>query len=113
MNVKVTFIILSVLLVATLAQVSHKEGNCPLRNSVSKCNPSCQSDHQCNFNQKCCPNKCGHSSCVTPSAVNTGSDGGYKGSNKDSAVYCAGVRCSAFEKCQLDRTTKREKCVRA
>lgn len=28
------------------------------------------------------------------------------------AVICAGVTCRAQEKCQFDRNTKREKCVR-
>lgn len=39
------------------------------------------SDDQCSFNQKCCPNKCGSTSCAQASAINTGSDGGYKGSS--------------------------------
>ena len=44
--------------------------------------PKCESDYQCPSNQKCCPNKCNSNSCTTPSAVNTGYDGGYKSSNK-------------------------------
>lgn len=27
-------------------------------------------------------------------------------------VYCAGIKCGPYEKCQFDRKTKREKCVR-
>ncbi|XP_063988102.1 waprin-Thr1-like [Diachasmimorpha longicaudata] len=94
------------------AQLSHKGGNCPLRNTVSKCTPSCVTDYQCSFNEKCCPNKCGSTSCTSSSAVNTGSDGGYKSSNRDTGVYCGGVKCSSYEKCEMDRTTKRERCVR-
>lgn len=31
----------------------------------------------------------------------------------DQAVYCNGVKCAAYEKCQYDRNAKREKCTRA
>lgn len=58
-----------------------KAGNCPMRNTVTNCAPRCVSDNQCPSNHKCCPNKCGYTSCAPPSAVNTGSDGGYKGSS--------------------------------
>ncbi|XP_043522325.1 waprin-Thr1-like [Frieseomelitta varia] len=91
------------------AQLSYKEGHCPLRNSISKCSPRCVSDFQCSFNKKCCPNKCGSDSCAPASAVSTGN--GYKGSS-DGNVYCAGIKCGPYEKCQLDRRTKREKCTR-
>ncbi|XP_050588548.1 waprin-Thr1 [Bombus affinis] len=91
------------------AQLSHKEGHCPLRNSVSKCTPKCVSDFQCSFNEKCCPNKCGSESCVSASPVSTGN--GYKGSSNDD-VYCGGVKCGPYQKCKFDRRTKREKCVR-
>ncbi|XP_051156096.1 waprin-Thr1 [Leptopilina boulardi] len=92
--------------------LTNKEGYCPYRNSVKKCNPSCRSDSQCSFGEKCCPNICGDTSCVIASAISTGSDGGYK-SSYDDVKYCAGVRCQKGEKCELDRRTKREKCVRA
>lgn len=29
------------------------------------------------------------------------------------SVYCGNVKCGPFEKCEVDRITKREKCVRA
>ncbi|CAL7952178.1 unnamed protein product [Xylocopa violacea] len=111
MHRKGTTLILAVcLLIATaVAQLSHKEGHCPLKSSVSKCMPRCVSDFQCSLNEKCCPNKCGSESCVQASAVNTGS--GYKGSWNE-PVYCAGVKCGVREKCAFDRKTKREKCVR-
>ncbi|XP_076642591.1 waprin-Thr1 [Halictus rubicundus] len=94
---------------ATNAQLSYQSGHCPLKNSVSKCTPRCVSDYQCSMNEKCCPNKCGSTSCVEASAISTGS--GYKGSQND-AVYCGGVKCGPYQKCQFDRITKREKCVR-
>lgn len=31
----------------------------------------------------------------------------------DQAVYCNGVKCAAYEKCQYDRNARREKCLRA
>lgn len=106
-----------------------QSGHCPLKNSVSKCTPRCVSDYQCSMNEKCCPNKCGSTSCVEASAISTGS--GYKGSQNgekicyfmniwyiltkfyfSDAVYCGGVKCGPYQKCQFDRSTKREKCVR-
>ncbi|XP_017762115.1 PREDICTED: waprin-Thr1 [Eufriesea mexicana] len=106
-----TVLVLTVclLIAVTVAQLSRKEGYCPLKNSVSKCTPRCVSDYQCSFNEKCCPNKCGSKSCVQASPVSTGS--GYKGSSNDN-VYCAGIKCGPYEKCQFDRRTKREKCIR-
>lgn len=92
--------------------LSHKEGNCPYRSSVKECLPHCRTDYDCGFNKKCCPNVCGDTSCATATAFSTGSDGGYK-SSYDDVKYCAGVKCQKGEKCELDRRTKREKCVRA
>ncbi|EZA56401.1 hypothetical protein DMN91_010280 [Ooceraea biroi] len=108
------FVILLVLLAAgTFAQLFNKSGNCPLRNTVTNCVSRCLSDDQCPSNQKCCPNKCGHTSCTQSTVINTGSDGGYKGSSNNQAVYCNGVRCAQYEKCQYDRDTRRDKCTRA
>ncbi|KAG7202171.1 hypothetical protein KM043_015853 [Ampulex compressa] len=87
-------------------------GFCPLANKVSVCVPRCVSDRQCSGNEKCCPNKCGGMSCASPSAVYTGNDGGYRGSQRDKEVYCNGIKCPPYQKCQFDRSTKREKCVR-
>ncbi|XP_076618956.1 waprin-Thr1 isoform X2 [Colletes latitarsis] len=109
-NQKGTILLLVVclLITAVIAQLSSKGGHCPLKNSVSKCTPRCVTDYQCSANEKCCPNKCGGESCVEASPFSTGN--GYKGS--ETGVYCAGVRCGPYQKCQFDRKTKREKCVR-
>ncbi|XP_011639034.1 waprin-Phi2-like isoform X2 [Pogonomyrmex barbatus] len=104
-------VVLTLLIVGTFSQTFYKSGNCPMRNTVT-CGSRCIGDGQCSFNQKCCPNKCGFTSCANTSPVNTGSDGGYKGSSNQ-AVYCNGVKCAAYEKCQYDRNTRREKCTRA
>ncbi|TGZ52835.1 waprin-Thr1-like [Temnothorax curvispinosus] len=107
------FAVVLILLVAgTFSQTFYKSGNCPMRNTVSNCGSRCIGDGQCPFNQKCCPNKCGFTSCADTSPVNTGSDGGYKGSSNQQAVYCNGVKCAAYEKCQYDRNTRRDKCTR-
>ncbi|CAL1675715.1 unnamed protein product [Lasius platythorax] len=105
-------VLLMLLVAGTFAQLFHRSGNCPLRNTVTNCNPRCVGDEQCSFNQKCCPNKCGSTSCAQSSAINTGDDGGYKGSSNQ-AVYCNGVKCAAYEKCQYDRNARRDKCTRA
>ncbi|XP_011306766.1 waprin-Thr1 [Fopius arisanus] len=113
MGGKILLLVCIVMAVGVIqAQLSHKGGNCPLRNTVSRCQPNCVSDHQCPSNEKCCSNKCGSMSCAGPSAVNTGSDGGYKNSGRDTGVFCGGIKCSPYEKCEMDRTTKRERCVR-
>ncbi|XP_012228809.1 waprin-like protein [Linepithema humile] len=105
------FAILLILVVAgTFAQFG-RSGNCPMKNTVTSCAPRCTSDELCPSNQKCCPNKCGHRSCASAGAINTGNDGGYKGSSNQ-AVYCNGVKCAAYEKCQYDRNTRRDKCTR-
>ncbi|XP_015189088.1 PREDICTED: WAP four-disulfide core domain protein 18 [Polistes dominula] len=101
---------LCLMMIVTSGQLSSKAGFCPLKSTIDKCMPRCVSDYQCSGNQKCCPNKCGSTSCVSSSAVNTGN--GYKGSSNTGAVICAGVKCRNQEKCQFDRNTKREKCVR-
>nr|P0DQZ3.1 RecName: Full=Waprin-like protein; Flags: Precursor [Tetramorium bicarinatum] len=107
------FAIVLVLLVAgTSSQLFNKSGNCPMRNTVTSCTPRCIGDGECSSNQKCCPNKCGTTSCANSSPLNTGSDGGYKGSSNQQAVYCNGVKCAAYEKCQYDRNTRRDKCTR-
>ncbi|XP_011692231.1 PREDICTED: waprin-Thr1-like [Wasmannia auropunctata] len=109
-----SFAVVLILLVAgTFSQLFYKSGNCPLRNTVTNCVSRCIGDSDCPSNQKCCPNKCGFTSCANTSPVNTGSDGGYKGSsNQPQAVYCNGVKCAAYEKCLYDRNTRRDKCTR-
>ncbi|XP_032664333.1 waprin-Thr1-like [Odontomachus brunneus] len=108
-NISLLAVVLVLLVASTCAQF-YKSGNCPLQNTVSNCTPRCTSDSQCSLSQKCCPNKCGNRSCADSSAVSTGS--GYKGSNQQD-VYCNGVKCAAYEKCQFDRNTRRERCTRA
>ncbi|XP_057338228.1 waprin-Thr1 [Microplitis mediator] len=93
------------------AQGSFKSGYCPLQNRVTRCMPTCMSDYQCGFNEKCCPNKCNSKSCTSPSPVGTGYDGGYKGSGGND-VNCGGSTCNRYQKCEFNRSTKRYECVR-
>ncbi|KYM98156.1 hypothetical protein ALC62_11147 [Cyphomyrmex costatus] len=77
-----------------------------MRNTVTNCTPRCIGDGQCPSNEKCCPNKCGHTSVAGGTTYTV-----YKiHINQD--VYCNGVRCAAYEKCQYDRNTRRDKCTR-
>ncbi|XP_043271573.1 waprin-Phi2 [Venturia canescens] len=111
MNASLCLVLCSILVIGEIAaQGSYKSGNCPMRNTVSSCTPRCMNDYDCSFDKKCCPNKCGSMSCAQSSAVNTGNDGGYKGSS--GSVYCGGVKCGPYEKCVFDRSTKRDKCAR-
>ncbi|KAF7990832.1 hypothetical protein HCN44_000637 [Aphidius gifuensis] len=89
-----------------------KKGSCPRRKTVYHCEPTCMNDYQCPSSQKCCPNKCGSVSCVEASPVYTGNNGPYRGIIKHSHVFCGGMKCTKWEKCELERNTKRARCVR-
>ncbi|XP_018400228.1 PREDICTED: waprin-Thr1-like [Cyphomyrmex costatus] len=56
------FAVLLVLLINDTSSQFYKTGNCPMRNTVTNCTPRCIGDGQCPSNEKCCPNKCGHTS---------------------------------------------------
>ncbi|XP_022906187.2 waprin-like protein [Onthophagus taurus] len=85
--------------------------SCPLASKVTSCSPKCKDDTEC-FGKRCCNNICNTKSCVAENI--RGGDDDYKGSkNTATGSYCGNVKCSAFEKCQIDRTTNRQKCVRS
>ncbi|XP_074029090.1 waprin-Thr1 isoform X2 [Leptinotarsa decemlineata] len=86
--------------------------NCPLSSSMTSCSPKCKEDSEC-FGRKCCSNICNTKSCV-PANHKDNQNNGYKNQNSKSALgsYCGNVKCSSFEKCDFDKTTKRQKCVR-
>uniref|UniRef100_A0A1B0BFS7 WAP domain-containing protein n=1 Tax=Glossina palpalis gambiensis TaxID=67801 RepID=A0A1B0BFS7_9MUSC len=90
---------------------------CPSYNKVQNCTPKCLHDSECSsIGGKCCPNLCNGRSCVQPNLLsNSGRDTSpfSKNTSGGSGTYCGNVKCSAFEKCENDRTTKRPKCVRA
>ncbi|XP_055320288.1 uncharacterized protein LOC129577383 [Sitodiplosis mosellana] len=105
---------LAVVFIATIEAINF--GECPLSSQMASCTPKCIQDSECStMGGICCPNLCNTKSCVRPKAGSQGSSsGGYKGSATKTAtgVYCGNVKCSAYEKCDLDKSTKRQKCVR-
>ncbi|KAJ8945676.1 hypothetical protein NQ318_012394 [Aromia moschata] len=84
--------------------------NCPLSSKMTSCSPKCKGDSEC-FGRKCCPNICNTKSCV-PANMKLDSSDGYKNQNAKTATgsYCGNVKCNSFERCELDRATKRQRC---
>ncbi|XP_031633722.1 uncharacterized protein LOC116347300 [Contarinia nasturtii] len=112
---KFTFVLaLTIIFIATIDAAT--SGECPLSSQTSSCSPKCLQDHECSaMGGICCPNLCNTKSCVRPKAGSQGSSSGsYKGSSTKTAtgVYCGNVKCSAYEKCAEDKSSKRQKCVR-
>ncbi|XP_065156768.1 waprin-like protein [Atheta coriaria] len=108
-------LVLSAVLIVVLCQTwTHAavSPNCPVSSKMQSCSPKCKDDTEC-FGQKCCPNICNTKSCTQPNQQ-SGANNGYKGSSSGATgSYCGNVKCNSFEKCELDRSTKRQKCVRA
>ncbi|TMW52563.1 hypothetical protein DOY81_002388, partial [Sarcophaga bullata] len=92
-------------------------GECPSSTKVQTCTPKCLHDSECSaIGGKCCPNLCNGRSCVQSNLLsNAGSrdTSPFSKNSGSSGSYCGNVKCSAFEKCESDRATKRPKCVRA
>ncbi|XP_037950400.1 uncharacterized protein LOC119681384 [Teleopsis dalmanni] len=107
-------IIILALIVSCLA-LALAAGDCPSASKVLNCTPKCLHDSECSsVGGKCCPNLCNARSCVQPNLLGN-SGGNTSPFNKNSAAsgsYCGNVKCSTFEKCEMDRSTKRPKCVR-
>ncbi|XP_054090838.1 uncharacterized protein LOC105210339 isoform X1 [Zeugodacus cucurbitae] len=110
-----TFKVILLLLLA-LVVMSNAQIGCPSSTKVLTCTPKCKQDSDCSaIGGKCCPNLCNERSCIQRNQFDQSS-----GSNKDgnkyssgsSGAYCGNTKCSPYEKCQMDRSTKREKCVR-
>ncbi|XP_005190815.1 waprin-Thr1 [Musca domestica] len=102
----------------SLVVMSLAAGDCPSSTKVQTCTPKCLHDSECSaIGGKCCPNLCNGRSCVQPNLLsNSGSRDTSPFSSKNSGSsgsYCGNVKCSSFEKCESDRSTKRPKCVRA
>ncbi|XP_067008193.1 waprin-like protein [Anabrus simplex] len=88
------------------AQIGSRAGHCPYTAAVKVCTPRCYNDFECSSGSKCCPNSCGTKSCAHAGAVSFGEKG-----NTASNVYCGDRKCSSSEKCGIDRSTKKEKCM--
>lgn len=62
---------------------------------------------------RCCPNLCNYKSCALPKNTNKNTNNKAGASGSGAGNYCGNMKCSAFEKCDKDKTTQRFKCVRA
>ncbi|XP_011295532.2 waprin-like protein [Musca domestica] len=112
-------IFLVLVFTCVMAQIISAQSNeCPPSSKVYTCSPRCYKDGDCaTMGGKCCPDTCNQKSCVPRHMLNKYGDAGNTrpdkyGPNKGT-VYCGNVKCTAFERCEVDRTTKRERCVRA
>ncbi|XP_069699911.1 waprin-Thr1 [Periplaneta americana] len=105
----VVALLLMLTFVTSVLSQGSKSGHCPLARTVTNCMNRCKSDYDCSFSKKCCPNSCGSTSCADTSPVSTGTG---ERDNPRNSAYCGNVKCHSGEKCVLDKTTKRQKCVR-
>ncbi|XP_017468522.1 PREDICTED: uncharacterized protein LOC108360655 isoform X2 [Rhagoletis zephyria] len=102
------------MLFLALVVVSNAQ-SCPSSTKVLTCTPKCKQDTDCSaIGGKCCPNLCNERSCIQRNQLDLGSSssGGDKYSSSSSGAYCGNIKCNPQEKCQVDRSTKRQKCVR-
>ncbi|XP_036333869.1 uncharacterized protein LOC118744731 isoform X1 [Rhagoletis pomonella] len=103
------------MLFLALVVVSNAQIGCPSSTKVLTCTPKCKQDTDCSaIGGKCCPNLCNERSCIQRNQLDLGSSssGGDKYSSSSSGAYCGNIKCNPQEKCQVDRSTKRQKCVR-
>uniref|UniRef100_U5ESJ3 Putative salivary cysteine-rich protein n=1 Tax=Corethrella appendiculata TaxID=1370023 RepID=U5ESJ3_9DIPT len=91
------------------------QGSCPLSSQVTSCSPKCLQDTDCtSIGGKCCPNLCNYKSCVLPKSGSNAQGSKYQvGGSGASGSYCGNVKCNSYEKCELEKASKRQKCVRA
>ncbi|XP_045505482.1 waprin-Phi2 isoform X1 [Colias croceus] len=100
----------AVVLIAAYSEAA--SGSCPLPSKVYSCSPKCQQTYDCSHGKTCCPNSCNAKSCVDLATVGGGNNDKYSQSG-GSGIYCNNQKCSPSEKCKIDPTTKRMKCMRA
>ncbi|XP_035789676.1 WAP four-disulfide core domain protein 12-like [Anopheles albimanus] len=104
------FAAISLCLAAMLVAVEcSSTGECPTPSTVATCTPKCSTDQDCSsIRGKCCANSCNQKSCIEYTKL----------ANADKftsnvGTYCGNIKCNPYEKCDIDRATKRQKCVRA
>ncbi|XP_075163445.1 waprin-Thr1-like [Haematobia irritans] len=108
--------VISIVVMAAVVFVIANE--CPTPSKIYTCSPRCYKDSDCaQFGGKCCSDNCNQKSCVPRHMLTKFGDSSNTrpdkyGPNKGS-VYCGNVKCTAFEKCEVHRITKKERCVRA
>ncbi|XP_049538815.1 uncharacterized protein LOC125953358 isoform X2 [Anopheles darlingi] len=82
---------------------------CPTPSTVATCTPKCSTDQDCvSIQGKCCANGCNQKSCIEYTKLANPDK-----FTSDVGTYCGNIKCNPFEKCEIDRATKRQKCVRA
>ncbi|XP_055905137.1 zonadhesin [Eupeodes corollae] len=110
-------LIICLAVIAVCVAVASAAGECPSYTKVQNCTPKCLQDSECSsIGGKCCPNLCNGRSCAQPNVLSnsgSGASGKDKYSSGGSGSYCGNVKCSSFEKCNMDKSTQRPKCVRA
>ncbi|GAB0093579.1 uncharacterized protein DMENIID0001_087390 [Sergentomyia squamirostris] len=102
-----------IVLLAATGSMAGVSGDCPLSSKMSSCSPKCKDDTECStLGGKCCHNICNTRSCVLPGSAGSrdSSAGGYKGSSSGAGTYCGNVKCNSGEKCDFDKSSKRQKC---
>ncbi|KAF2894490.1 hypothetical protein ILUMI_11690 [Ignelater luminosus] len=105
------FFVFLIFLIVSICTIEALSSECPLSSKMTTCSPKCKDDTECH-GLKCCPNICNSKSCAPANQASSSSK--YKGSSSGATgTYCGNVKCNSFEKCQLDPSTKRQKCVRA
>uniref|UniRef100_A0A1L8DP95 Putative conserved secreted protein n=1 Tax=Nyssomyia neivai TaxID=330878 RepID=A0A1L8DP95_9DIPT len=117
MEIKITLLCLAVVLLMMVSDCkAGVGGQCPLSSKMTMCSPKCKDDTECStLGGKCCPNICNTKSCLLPgsAAAQSASAAGYKGSSSGgTGTYCGNVKCNSGEKCDFDKSSKRQKCVR-
>ncbi|XP_055593052.1 uncharacterized protein LOC129744514 [Uranotaenia lowii] len=108
----VKFFIAGILALALIAITEAASfGQCPVASNVQTCTPKCLSDVECStIGGQCCPNACNYKSCVSSAQLAQIEN---KYPSEGTGTYCGNVKCNAYEKCELDRATKRQKCTRS
>ncbi|XP_058838349.1 waprin-like protein [Topomyia yanbarensis] len=108
-------LLLGFTILAVIAAIeAASSGQCPISSKVQTCTPKCLSDFDCSTTGgKCCPNTCNYKSCVSPNQLTQGASSGNKNQSSGAGSYCGNTKCNSYETCQLDKTTKRQKCVRS
>ncbi|XP_030387076.1 WAP four-disulfide core domain protein 2 [Scaptodrosophila lebanonensis] len=111
-------LMLALLVISACLATTLGAGDCPSSTKVQNCTPKCLHDSECSaIGGKCCPNLCNSRSCVQPNLL--GNSGGNsspfssKNSGGATGIYCGNVKCNSFEKCGMDRSTKRPMCMRS
>uniref|UniRef100_T1H3T2 WAP domain-containing protein n=1 Tax=Megaselia scalaris TaxID=36166 RepID=T1H3T2_MEGSC len=113
--VKLTVLVAFIVMCGIVAFASE----CPSYSKHTNCSPKCVNDNECShLGGKCCPNLCNARSCIQANQLGGGGGDKYGNNNKynpggGAGTYCGNTKCNSYEKCDFDKSTKRQKCVRA